>query len=211
MRCGSSGSGGDRRFDTTTLGAVDVRRRAAAVALVVTAPLLSSCGVNFGAQTDKVYNPSAGVDDRSGNVNVLNALVVSGSTGSGTVIATLVNENQTKADQLTSVAGAGADTSLEVTPGGTTDIPPAGLLNLATDGQIFVQGTSVVPGGYTEVTFSFANAKAITVDAPVVGASNPVYAGVALPSPAASASPPASPSASSGDAPTESPSESPGS
>ena len=189
---------------------MDARRRAAAVALVIAAPLLSSCGDSFGAQTDKVYNPSAGVDDRSGEVNVLNALVVSGSSGSGTVVATLVNEDQVKADKLTSVAGAGTDTALKVTPGGPTDIPAAGLLNLASRGRIFVQGSVVVPGGYTEVTFSFANAKAITVDAPVVTASNPVYAGVALPSATASASPTDAASASPSASPSGSASASPG-
>ena len=66
----------------------------------------------LGAQTDQVYNPAAGVDDRSGSVDVLNALVVSGSDGSGTVIASLVNNDQTHSDSLRSVAGAGADSSL---------------------------------------------------------------------------------------------------
>jgi hypothetical protein len=72
------------RVGTTTLGAVNVRRRLATAALLLAVPALSSCSVSFGAQTDQVYNPSAGVDDRSGSVDVLNALVVSGAAGSGT-------------------------------------------------------------------------------------------------------------------------------
>ena len=99
--------------------------------------------MNFGAQTDQVYNPAAGVDDRAGSVDVLNALIVSGTDGSGTVIATLVNNDQTHADSLRGVAGAGADSSLQVTPGGTTAIPADGLLNLATDGHVAVRGDRV--------------------------------------------------------------------
>lgn len=156
-------------------------------------PLLSSCGVNFGAQTDQVYNPSAGVDDRSGSVDLLNALVVSGSSGSGTVIGTLVDNDQVHADTLRGVAGAGRDASLKVTPGGSTTIPAGGLLNLADDGRIGVIGSRVVPGNLVELTFSFDRGKAITVKAPVVNADNPTYRDVTLPS----ASPSSSSSASS--------------
>ena len=73
---------------------MNVRRSIAAAALLLAVPALSACGVSFGAPTDQVYNPSVGVDDQSGQVDVLNALIVSGSNGSGTVVATLVN-NQT--------------------------------------------------------------------------------------------------------------------
>jgi len=66
---------------------VNVRRSIASAAVLLTVPALSACGVSFGAQTDQVYNPSVGVDDRSGAVDVLNALVVSGANGSGTVVA----------------------------------------------------------------------------------------------------------------------------
>ncbi len=162
--------------------AVNLRRSVAVAALVLAAPALSSCGVNFGAQTDQVYNPSAGVDDRSGTVDVLNALVVSGTDGSGTVIATLVNNDQTHADKLTGVAGAGRDASLKVTPGGATDIPADGMLNLATDGHIYVRGSQVVPGNLARITFSFERGKPITVDAPIVSADDPIYSGVKVPS-----------------------------
>jgi hypothetical protein len=39
---------------TTTLSAVNVRRRLASVVLVLAVPALSSCAVSFGAQTDQV-------------------------------------------------------------------------------------------------------------------------------------------------------------
>jgi hypothetical protein len=169
------------RVGTTTLGAVNVRRRLATAALLLAVPALSSCSVSFGAQTDQVYNPSAGVDDRSGSVDVLNALVVSGAAGSGTVIATLVNNDQTHDDTLTRVAGAGSDASLKVTPGGKTAIPAGGLLNLATDGRIAARGDQVVPGKLVSLTFTFQRGQAITVDAPVVSADSSQYSGVTLP------------------------------
>jgi hypothetical protein len=191
---------------TTTLVAVNVRRRLALAALPLAVPVLTSCTVNFDAQTDQVYNPAVGVDDRSGEVDVLNALVVSGGSGSGTVVATLVNNDQARADRLRSVAGAGADTELKVTPGGPTDIANGGLLNLAEQGRIVVRGKSVEPGGVVTLTFSFERAEAITVDAPVV-ANTGSYADVRVPASSASTAPSES-ATESPESPEESPSES---
>jgi len=161
---------------------VNVRRSIAAAAVLLAAPALSSCGVSFGAQTDQVYNPAVGVDDRSGQVDVLNALIVSGTNGSGTVVASLVNNDQQTDDTLKSVTGAGQDSGLTVKPGGDTTIPAGGLLNLATKGSITARGQRVVPGNFVTITFTFDRAQAITVDVPVVSASNPDYAGIKVPS-----------------------------
>jgi hypothetical protein len=188
---------------TTTLVAVNVRRRIALAVLPLAILLLTSCTVNFNEQTDKVYNPSAGVDDRSGEVDVLNALVVSGSEGSGTVVATLVNNDQARADKLREVTGSGPDASLKVTTGGDTTIANGGLLNLATDGRIAVRGDAVQAGRLVTLTFTFERAKAITVDAPVV-ARTAQYADVRVPgaAPSASASPSGSASASASTSPS---------
>ncbi len=182
---------------------MNVRRRIALAVLPLAVLPLASCTVNFNEQTDKVYNPSAGVSDRSGEVDVLNALVVSGSDGSGTVIATLVNNDQARSDKLRGVAGSGDDTSLKVTPGGDTTIANGGLLNLATDGRIAVRGEQVQAGRLVTLTFSFDRAKAITVDAPVV-AKTPEYADVQVPGAGAGGtpSPSVSPSASAGASPS---------
>ncbi len=192
---------------TTTLVAVNVRRRLATAVLLLAVPVLSSCTVNFGAQTDQVYTPATGVNDRSGQVDVLNALVVSAGTGSGTVIATLVNNDQTRADRLRGITGAGADASVTVTPGGPTAIPAGGLLNLATAGRIVARGPQVVPGGIVTLRFAFDRAKAVTLDVPVV-ANTGAYADVPVPSSTAGATPsgPPSPSASTSASPSASPS-----
>lgn len=153
---------------STTLVAVNVRRRLALAVLPLAVTALSSCSVNFDAQTDQVYNPAVGVNDRSGTVDVLNALVVSGDEGSGAVVATLVNNDQERADSLRGVAGSGDDSSLKVTPGGRTEIPNGGLLNLAKDGRIAVRGEQVKAGGVVTLTFTFGRAGAVTVNAPVV-------------------------------------------
>jgi hypothetical protein len=160
---------------------VNVRRSIAVAAALVAATVMSSCGVNFDAQTDQVYNPAVGVNDRDGSVDVLNALVVSGSAGSGTVVATLVNNDQEKDDSVRGIAGAGQDSSLAVQVGGPKAIPAGGLLNLAEQGKVTVRGEQVLPGNFVEITFSFDRGEAVTVNAPVVSSDNPDYADVQVP------------------------------
>lgn len=153
---------------------------------------MSSCGVGFGAQTDQIYNPSAGTDDRSGAVDVLNALIVSGHDGSGTVVATLVNNNQTRADRLTGISGTGSNSDVQVKAGGPTTIPANGLVNLADQGSISITGKNVVPGRFIDLTFSFQHGASATLSTLVVSAADPQYSGVPLPTPAGSTSTPAS-------------------
>lgn len=142
-------------------------------------PLVSSCGVNFNAQTDQFYNPAAGVNDRSGSVYVLNALIVSGADGSGTVIATLVNEDQTRGDTLKAVgAGHPQDQDITGTVNAPTSIPAAGVLNLATKGNVTVSGPSIQAGVFIPLTFTFERAAAVILDVPVVSASDPIYQNV---------------------------------
>ncbi|HET7388504.1 MAG TPA: hypothetical protein VFJ19_17760 [Nocardioidaceae bacterium] len=157
-------------------------RLAAASAVLLAAPLLSSCGVNFGAQTIQDYNPAAGVYDRSGAVDVVNALIVSGKKGSGTVVATLVNNDQLHADQLKKVT-AGNPRTQDITGSlaGPTKIPAGGVLDLASTGGATVKGPTIKPGAFIPLTFKFAHAKSIVLDVPVFPHSDPVYKHVPLP------------------------------
>jgi len=178
------------RTGPSTLTAVNLRRVLAAAAVVLAAPVMSSCG--FGAQTDQIYNPTAGTDDRSGAVDVLNSLIVSAHDGSGTVVATLVNNNQTRADRLTGVTGTGPNSGVQVRLGGTTTTPANGLVDLADQGSITITGKDVVPGRFLKLTFSFQHAASATLSTLVVSAADPQYSSVPLPSPSSSASTPAS-------------------
>ena len=69
---------------------------------------LSACGFNY--PTDRINNLVAGVDDRSGTVEVLNAAVVSQSDNSGTFVATLPLPAVHAADAAPAKAAAPAGT-----------------------------------------------------------------------------------------------------
>ncbi|MGH3444639.1 MAG: hypothetical protein ACRDPB_04635 [Nocardioidaceae bacterium] len=157
-------------------------RLAAASAVLLAVPLLSSCGVNFGAQTIQDYNPAVGVFDRSGAVDVVNALIVSGKNGSGTVVATLVDNDQKHGDTLKKVtAGNTRNQDITGTVAGPTSIPAGGILDLASSGGVSVKGPTIKPGAFIPLTFVFAHAKSIVLDVPVVSHDDPDYTKVPLP------------------------------
>ncbi len=165
---------------------MNVRRSTAVAALLLAAPVLTSCG--FSEQTDQVYNAAAGVDSRSGEVDVLDAQIVSGQDGSGTVVAGLVNNDQVRGDRLTGI-GPGNPGQQDVTASGPsgTSIPAGGDVQLGdtqtgSKGQWTVTGQTIVAGQFVKLTFTFARAQVVTLDVPVVSASNPMYSQVPLPS-----------------------------
>lgn len=169
------------------------RRRIAVLALAVSVPAMSACTNGLDSQTDEVYQPAVGVDDRSGEVDVLGAMIVAPEKGtSGVFIASLSNNNQTTSDTLTAVDGQG----VKVTLGDVPPIPAGGMVNLASEqvGGVPVTGAAVKPGGYVLIRLTFANADPVTVNVPVVLDDGP-YASI-TPKPAKSASPSGSSSAS---------------
>lgn len=148
-------------------------RRRVMIAALLLAPTLTACG--FSAQTDQVYQAAVGVNDRSGDVDVLNALVVSGADGSGTFAGTLVNKDTTEDATLDSVSGTGITASRR-----TVEVPAAGVARLAESGDVTVRGDEIKPGTFVELTLTFDTGQSTTVTVPVVAAEGD-YADVPLP------------------------------
>ncbi len=141
-------------------------RRSIAVAALALAPMLTSCG--FNQPTDAVYTPGVGVNERSGQVDVLHALVVSGADGSGTVVANLVNNDREQADTLTDIAGAGDDQGVTVSLDSPVEIPAGGGVQLLDESEISIEGDPVTAGSFVELSLTFERGETVTVNAPVV-------------------------------------------
>jgi len=135
-----------------------LRRRIAAASLLVLAPVVTACG--FSEQTDAVYQSSTGVMSRTGQVWILNALVVTSTDGEGTFAGTLVNTSRSTSAQLVSVSSATGKVDVVV--------PPASPVNLATKGQIRVSDPAITPGGYVKLTFQFSDGQNVQLNVPVV-------------------------------------------
>lgn len=176
------------------------------LALTLATPLLAACSVNFGAQTDQVYTPAQGVNDRSTDIDVLNALVVAESDGSGRLIAGLASQADEDVE-LTGVQGVDEDAEVQFgSDGGDAVVPAGGFLQLADEGSAVISATGegVEIGDYVRLTMSFSNGDEVSVNVPVVVPGED-FADVTLPSSSAS------PSGSSSEEPTSEPSESPSS
>lgn len=151
-------------------------RRNLAIALTTVAlclPAVSACG--FEAATNRPYTPAVGANAQDGPVDVLGAVIVSGTDGSGTFVASLANNDATDADSLDSLApGTGSDvTAGEFAP---IEIAPRSLVNLATDGGVALTGGFGV-GNFVTVVLGFTSGGRVEIDVPVVPAEGD-YAGL---------------------------------
>jgi hypothetical protein len=183
-----------------------LRRILTTAAVAAVLPLgLSAC---TSAATDFIYTPAQGVNDRSSDVDVLNALIVSGEEGEGRFIAGLAN-NTDEADEITGVAGAGEDEGVSVEfGGGDTEVPADGFLQLADEGaaEVTVSGEDVAPGTFIRLSIQFGSAEPVEMHVPVVSPGED-FSGVVSSTP--SESPTESPTEAESEAATESESESP--
>ncbi|HET8664491.1 MAG TPA: hypothetical protein VFM08_09275 [Nocardioides sp.] len=153
-----------------------------AAGLVATAAL-SSCGFDY--PTDRINNITAGVDYRDGSVDILNAAVVAKQPNSGTLIATFVNNSDSKTIALQSVTGD--NTAISHADATTFSLAPGTLRNLATEGGIPVSGTFAL-GQFVNVVFTFDDGETVNLSVPVV-ADTEQWTGLDTSTPSPSASP----------------------
>jgi copper(I)-binding protein len=148
--------------------------------------LVAGCSANFDAQTNQIYQPAAGSNNRDGDVYVLDALVVTDGTGLGTISAGLVNEGD-RADALVGVSPdspAGNRVRGMILTNGV-DLPSLKLVQLSDAGDVILSADKPLNvGGSIEVTFTFRNAAPVTLDLPIVLNSGD-FARVPVPTPSA--------------------------
>ncbi len=145
----------------------------AAGALLLAAPTLSSCGFDYA--TDRVNTIGAGVNDRSADIDVLGAVIVASSPGSGTFTATLANNDNDEADTLVSLE-PGDEAELTVDAFEPVEIPAGGAVNLADTDGARVNG-EFGAGDFISVAVGFEGGEQVTLEVPVV---TPCYQYVGL-------------------------------
>ena len=138
----------------------------AAGALLLAAPVLSSCGFNYA--TDRPYTPGAGTNDQDGEVDVLGAVVVSAEDGSGTLVTTFSNNSEEEPATVSAIAGGGDDAGLTIGDFDPIEIAPGGYVNLASeDSPITVEG-EFTPGEFLSLEFTFGDGTSSSFDVPAV-------------------------------------------
>jgi copper(I)-binding protein len=161
------------------------RSLAGCIAALATA-LVAGCSASFDAQTNQIYQPAVGSNNRDGDVYVLNALVVTDGTGLGTISAGLVNE-VTRDDALVAVS---PDSSAGKRVQGMilthrVRLPSLQLVQLSDAGHVILSAARPLNvGGWITVTFTFRNAAPVTLDLPIVMNTGD-FARVPVPTPSA--------------------------
>lgn len=141
-----------------------LRRSAAlAVGALAIVPTLSSCGFTYA--TDRVYTPAAGINDRSGTVDILGAVVVASRPGEGTLVASLSNNSSTQTIALQGVNPA-ADEQLKVAQFPEISLKPLKNADLAQD-AIGVTG-EYGAGDVLTLSFVFSDGETTTMEVAVV-------------------------------------------
>ena len=128
---------------------------------------VSACGFDYA--TDQVYIASAGVDYREGDLDVLNAAVVSGQEGSGTFVATFSNNSLTETEQVVSVSAAPDDPAVTVAGFSGVDVGPTAAVSLSDEPSAVVTG-EFIPGDFVSVLLDLETGDDITLSVPVVAA-----------------------------------------
>lgn len=134
-----------------------------AAGVVAAVGLTASCG--FAPQTGLVNNIAQGAEERSGTVDVLNAVVIAGEADLGVFSASLVNPRGE--DLSTFVGMVPTEEVQELEEYGSTDVPAGDLVDLSDTGGVPVQG-DFRAGQYVTVTLEFAEEGDVTMNVPVV-------------------------------------------
>jgi hypothetical protein len=154
--------------------------------------VLSGCAANFDAPTNEPYQPAVGISDRSGAVYAIDTLVVTDGSGNGTVVSSLINQQQ-QDDTLQSYSAADSSGN-EITTAPLPqpiDLPaypaPDQNVQVGTSGILRLTG-DIEAGTFVNLTFEFGNATPVTIEAPVLnGGPDTAYADIPVgPAPATS-------------------------
>lgn len=142
--------------------------RPLAVPALLTALLVTVAGgCGFDYATDQVYDSSSGVDSRVGDLDVLNAAVVSGQQGSGTFVATFANNSLTAPEQVVAVSPGAETVGLQVQGFTAVEVPAGGATNLAESPTAVVTG-DFIPGDFVEVLLDLRDGDDVELSVPVV-------------------------------------------
>lgn len=131
---------------------------------------LAGCGFSgMDAATNRTYTPAAGANQRDADVDVLGAVVVSAQDGSGTFIATFVNNDPAEAATVIGLQATPGGPQVTVGDFSEISVPAQGLNNLAAEGSagIPVSG-EVTAGTFLPMQLTLGDGSTVDLKVPVV-------------------------------------------
>jgi copper(I)-binding protein len=145
-----------------------VRVLSIAAAATAAVSLLSGCAAGFGATSVKPYAPSDGVMANTGQLRVLNALVVASPEVTNGVVSTVIVNRGDHADKLTGLTSP--DGSVDLTGDGTLEPGTSLRLEADTNPSATISGLTALPGETITLKLTFAEADPLTIKTVVIPA-----------------------------------------
>ena len=144
---------------------MQLRSLATAAAILALAAPLSSCGFDYA--TDREYSVNSAGSNRDGEVDVLNAVVVSAAEGSGTFVASLSNNDSESEQTFTAISGDEGVT-VDVAEFEPVTLPAGSLVNLAEPPTDIIVTGEFTAGDVLPLAIDVGNGERVMLNVPVV-------------------------------------------
>ena len=137
------------------------------IALVIISTVVTSCGSGQNAVTRNFKQVTDGVEAQSAEIRLRNVLIVKTDTNDAVLVGTLVSWS----DEPDAITGISINNILATLSAPSFDLvknKPVIFVGDSTNADAYIAGLNKVAGERIPVTFSFATAAPVTVDALVL-------------------------------------------
>jgi hypothetical protein len=137
------------------------------IATIAIATTVTGCASGQMAQTRLIKQVTDGVEAQSDEIRLRNVKVIKSSTGEGILIGTLVNWSD-KTDAITSVSINNLPAIYTAKTSELLRNKPITFVGQVANADAFISNLDKTPGYRIPVTFTFASAAPVTLDALIV-------------------------------------------
>jgi len=137
------------------------------VALLIISTLVTSCGSGQNAVTRNFKQVTDGVEAQSAEIRLRNVLIVKTDTNDAVLVGTLVSWSD-ESDAITGISINNIPATLSAPSFDLVKNKPVIFVGDSTNADAYIAGLNKVAGERIPVTFSFATAAPVTVDALVL-------------------------------------------
>ena len=137
------------------------------IALLIISTLVTSCGSGQNAVTRNFKQVTDGVEAQSAEIRLRNVLIVKTDTNDAVLVGTLVSWSD-EPDAITGISINNIPATLSAGSFALVKNKPVIFVGDSTNADAYIAGLNKVAGERIPVTFSFATAAPVTVDALVL-------------------------------------------
>lgn len=134
------------------------------IALVIISTLVTSCGSGQNAVTRNFKQVTDGVEAQSAEIRLRNVLIVKTDANDAVLVGTLVSWSD-ESDAITGISINNIPATLSAPSFDLVKNKPVIFVGDSTNADAYIPGLNKVAGERIPVTFSFATASPVTVDA----------------------------------------------